>query len=346
MVWVVLFFGQFRVTNRRKGMPKSFNQKMKILLIMQQLLEKTDENHSLSMKEILGMLEANGITAERKSIYDDIECLRQFGLDIELRKEAPKGYYIASKKFELTELKLLVDSVQSSKFLTEKKSRELIKKLESLASVYDANSLQRQVIVSNRIKTMNQSSYYNVDKIHEAISADKMIKFQYCEWTVNKELKVKKDGRKYIVSPFALNFNDDNYYLVAFDKESGIVKHYRVDKMKTIEVMGEAREGKKLFADFDNGIFAKKTFGMYAGKEEEIVLHCDNNLAGVIIDRFGKDVYMRPLDDKMFKIRTKVKVSGQFFGWLCGIGPGVKIVEPSDTAKEFKKYLKNIISEY
>ncbi len=327
-------------------MPKSFNQKVKLLLIMQQLMEKTDENHSITTKDIIGMLESNGISAERKSIYDDIECLRYFGMDIELRKEAPKGYYLASRKFELTELKLLVDSVQSSKFLTENKSRELIKKLESLASVYEANSLQRQVIVSNRIKTMNQSSYYNVDKIHEAILVDRMIAFQYSEWTVGKELKLKKDGIKYKVSPFALNFNDDNYYLVAYDKEVEKVKHYRVDKMKSIDISEEPREGKELFKNFDNGIFAKKTFGMYGGEEKEIVMLCDNGLAGVIIDRFGKDVRMLPKDDKVFKVTVKVNVSSQFFGWLCGIGKGVKIIEPIEVLTEYKDYLKGIIDEY
>ncbi len=327
-------------------MPKSFNQKMKILLIMQKLLERTDENHSISMKEILDMLEANGISAERKSVYDDIECLRQFGMDIELKKETPKGYYLASKQFELSELKLLVDSVQASKFLSEKKSRELIKKLESLASVYEANSLQRQVIVSNRIKTMNQSSYYNVDRIHEAISMDKQISFYYCEWNVKKELVYKKEGQRYVVSPYVLNFSDDNYYLVAFDEVSGIAKHYRVDKMKSIEVLKETRKGKELFADFDNGIFAKKTFGMYAGEEQDIVLHCKNDLAGVIIDRFGKDVYMRALDDKNFKVETKVNVSNQFFGWLCGIGSEAQLVKPETVARQYKNYLKDIISKY
>lgn len=327
-------------------MPKSYNQKLKILYIMSELMDKTDEKHSLSTKSLIDMLEKNGITAERKSIYDDIESLRLFGMDIELRKEAPKGYYLASRKFELPELKLLVDSVQSSKFLTEKKSRELIKKLESLTSTYEAGCLQRQVIVSNRIKTMNESIYYNVDKLHEAILADKTIRFQYSEWTVQKELKLKKNGSKYEVSPFALNFNDDNYYLVGYDKASGNVKHYRIDKMKSIEITNLPREGKNLFKDFDNGIFAKKTFGMYGGEEKEIVLNCDNKLAGVIIDRFGKDVYMRPVDDEIFKVVVKVNVSNQFFGWLCGIGKGVKIVEPESVVKDYKKHLKELIKEY
>ncbi len=327
-------------------MPKSYNQKLKILYIMEDLLKRTDEKHSLSTKDLIANLEARGITAERKSIYDDIECLKLFGLDIELRKEAPKGYYLASRQFELPELKLLVDSVQSSKFLTERKSRELIKKLESLTSSYEATYLQRQVIVSNRIKTMNESVYYNVDKIHEAISGDRAISFQYSEWGVNKELKVKKNGQKYEISPFALNFNDDNYYLVGYDHEAMIVKHYRVDKMKSIDILKKTRENKELFKDFDNGIFAKKTFGMYGGEEKELELLCDNNLAGVIIDRFGKDVYMRPVDDKVFKVLVKVNISNQFYGWLCGIGSGIKIVSPSEVVDGYKKHLQGIVKSY
>ncbi len=327
-------------------MPKSFNQKLKILYIMAELMEKTDKKHSLTTKELIEALEKQGITAERKSIYDDIECLNLFGMDVKLRKEAPKGYYLDSREFELAELKLLVDSVQSSKFLTEKKSRELIKKLESLTSTYEATYLQRQVIVSNRIKTMNESIYHNVDKIHEAISADKAINFQYAEWSVGKELKVKKNGEKYEVSPFALNFNDDNYYLVGYDHVSGHVKHYRVDKMKSLELSKKARENKELFKDFDNGIFAKRTFGMYGGEERDIVLICENRLAGVIIDRFGKDVYMRPIDGETFKVLVKVNVSNQFFGWLCGIGTGVRIAEPMDVAKSYKEHLGAIVKEY
>ncbi|MBP3337967.1 MAG: WYL domain-containing protein [Lachnospiraceae bacterium] len=327
-------------------MPKSFNQKLKLLYILSELMEKTDEKHSLSSKDLINSLELNGISAERKSIYDDIECLRLFGFDIELRKEAPKGYYLASRKFEISELKLLVDSVQSSKFLTENKSKELIKKLESLASVYEATSLQRQVIVSNRIKTMNSSSYYNVDIIHEAISEDRVITFLYAEWNVKKELMVKKNGSRYKVSPFALNFNDDNYYLVGYDHISGSVKHYRVDKMKSIDIIDEPRQNKEMFKNFDNGIFAKKTFGMYGGEEKDLVLICDNKLAGVIIDRFGKDVYMRPIDDNVFKVAVKVNVSNQFFGWLCGIGEGIKITEPEDVVLSYKEHLKNIYSKY
>lgn len=327
-------------------MAKSYNQKLKILYIMRELLDKTDEKHSLTASDLIVMLENNGITAERKSIYDDIECLRLFGIDIALRAEQPKGYYVASRDFELPELKLLVDSVQSSKFITERKSRELIKKLENLTSKYEGTYLQRQVIVSNRIKTMNESIYYNVDKIHEAISADRMILFQYTEWTVNKELKVKKNGKKYEVSPYALNFSDDNYYLVGYDHFSESIKHYRVDKMKGIEVTQESRSGKELFKNFDNGIFARKTFGMYGGEETEVVLECDNKLAGVIIDRFGKDCYMRPVNDKVFRTRLNINVSPQFFGWLCGIGKDIKLVEPEGVAKEYRKYLKSIIKEY
>lgn len=187
-------------------MAKSYNQKMKILYLMQAFLESTDEMHSLTMQEILEMLTRNGIRAERKSVYDDMETLRNYGLDIVYRKEQPSGYYLASRDFELPELKLLVDAVQSSKFITERKSAELIRKIEGLTSRYEAQQLQRQVFVANRIKTMNESIYYNVDKIHGAISSNVKIRFRYFEWTVEKQMHLKKSGKEYCISPWALTW--------------------------------------------------------------------------------------------------------------------------------------------
>ena len=327
-------------------MAKSYNQKMKILYLMQAFQENTDETHVLSMKEILEILEEYGIRAERKSIYDDIEMLRVFGLDIVYRKEPPSGYYLASHSFELPELKLLVDAVQSSKFITERKSAELIRKIEGLTSRHEAQQLQRQVFVANRIKTMNESIYYNVDKIHGAILADVKIRFRYFEWTVEKQMHLKKSGEEYCISPWALTWADENYYLIGYDEEAGIVKHYRVDKMLSIELTEEKRVGQEHFEHFDTANFAKKTFGMFGGEEQEVCLEFENRFIGVVIDRFGKDVAIRRKDEIYFYVRVKVVVSPQFFGWLSGLGTGVKIVTPEAVQLEYRKFLQGLLGQY
>lgn len=327
-------------------MAKSHNQKMKILYLMQAFLERTDEAHVLSMQEILRMLEGQGIQAERKSIYDDIEVLRVYGMDIVFQKETPSGYYLASRDFELPELKLLVDAVQSSKFITERKSAELIKKLEGLASRYEAQQLQRQVFVANRIKTMNESIYYNVDKIHGAILNNVKITFQYFEWNVEKEMQLKKNGEQYCISPWTLTWAEENYYLLGYDEEADMVKHYRVDKMLSIELTEEKRVGQEHFAHFDTANFAKKTFGMFGGEEQELRLEFENRFIGVVIDRFGKDATIRKTDETHFTLRAKVVVSPQFFGWLSGLGAGVKILFPQEVQQEYIQFLQELLGQY
>jgi len=210
-------------------MPKSENQKQKLLYIAKYLMEQTDENHAVSTPQLIEYLSTQGIKAERKSIYSDIETLNDFGMDIIRSEEHRGGYMLASRQFELAEVKLLIDLVQSSKFITEKKSRELIGKLETLVSKYDAKAMQRQVQVIGRSKTMNETIYYNVDMVHTAISQNVKIRFHYFEWDVNKKTKLRKEGSFYEVSPWKLTWDDENYYLIAFDETAGVIKHYRVD---------------------------------------------------------------------------------------------------------------------
>lgn len=328
-------------------MAKSSNQKMKLLYILKELQEKTDREHSLTVARLVDMLNANGVKAERKSIYDDIEALRLAGFDIENRRERPAGYYLASRDFELAELKLLVDSVQSAKFITRRKSMELIKKLENLTSRYEARQLQRNVFVTNRIKTMNESIYYSVDAIHTAISANARIRFQYFEWTVTKEMRLRKDGQFYEISPWGLTWDDENYYLIGYDSQADMLKHYRVDKMLKLTVMeGTVREGKEQFGNFDTAALAKKTFGMFGGREEVVKLLCKNSMAGVMIDRFGKEVMMRRQDEAHFSVSVRVNVSPQFFGWIFGLGNGVKIVGPDWVKNNFCRYAGEIMNGY
>ena len=270
-------------------MAKSSNQKMKLLYLMQILLEMTDENHRMSVADMIRELAAYDIAAERKTIYDDLEALRKFGLDIEQVKSKGTGYYVANREFELPEVKLLVDSVQSSKFITQKKTAALIRKIEKLTSVHEAKRLHRQVFVQNRVKSMNESVYYNVDEISNGIAQDKRIRFKYFHYTVNKEREFRRDGSYYEVSPYALVWDDENYYLIAYDSEAKTIKHYRVDKMNDISTTDEDREGREAFSALDVSSYAKKVFSMFAGRECVVRLLFDNSLAGVVIEKKPDD---------------------------------------------------------
>ena len=306
---------------------------------MQCLTEKTDAEHSVTTQEIIDYLALQGINAERKSIYTDIDLLIDYGMDIVKNSGRSGGYTLVSRQFELAELKLLVDAVQSSKFITTKKSRDLIGKLETLCSKYEAGQLHRQVVVTNRNKTVNENIYYNVDIIYNAIAENVKIQFQYFEWDVNKEMHLRRNGKVYEVSPWLLTWDDENYYLIAYDSEAGIIKHYRVDKMLKIELSVEKREGKEQFQHFDIAAYSKKTFGMFAGKEETVTLRCDRSLTGVMIDRFGKDVAMRKIDENTIQARVNVAVSRQFFGWITGLGNIVKIEAPERVVEQYRDYL-------
>ena len=321
-------------------------QKMKTLCLMQILMQRTDEKHMMTANDLAAALQEYGFKAERKSIYADVEALQQFGLDIVQQKGSNPGYYVASRTFELPELKLLVDSVQSSKFITARKSAELIRKLESMTSKYEAQQLQRDVFIYNRPKTENETIYYNVDQIHCALHCNAKISFQYAEWTTKKELQLKKNGALYMVSPWSLTWDDENYYLIAYDENADCIKHYRVDKMQKITVLDDCRIGKEKFMDFDLAAFAKKTFGMYGGQDEVVTLVCHNRMIGVMLDRFGQDVPLVPIDEEHFYVKPLVAVSPQFFGWLTGLGNVVRIDGPEHVKEEYKEYLEGILKNY
>ena len=299
------------------------------------------------MSQIISFLEAQGISAERKSIYSDFEALRYFGLDI-VQSENGRftGYYVASRNFELPELKLLVDSVQSSKFITHKKTATLIKKIEQMASIHEAQLLNRQVFVANRIKTMNESIYYNVDEIHNGISQNKKIRFKYFEYTVSKERQYRRDGDFYIVSPFAMTWDDENYYLVAFDSGAGMIKHYRVDKMEKISIIDEDRDGLDAYKALDMAVYAKKTFGMFTGEEENVSLRFENHLVGAVMDRLGRDTFIVPDGPDHFTVKTDVIVSPQFFAWVLGFGGSAQITGPGPVLDQLKAHLAAINSLY
>ena len=327
-------------------MAKSGSQKLKILYLLKYLEEKTDEQHPASTKELIEYLAAQDIAAERKTIYADIESLIQFGYDIEYVKSKNGGYYMASRTFELPELKLLVDLVQSAKFITGKKSREFIKKLESFTSEQEARQLQRQVYVANRVKTDNENIYYLVDEIHRAIGSGRMISFQYMEMTVDKTAQFKKNGKPYRVSPWALTWNDDCYYMIGYDHEAAGIRHYRVDRMHGIRLENEKRQGAEAFQAFDLAAYCNKTFHMFAGPEEAVTLSFRDSYSGVVCDRFGKDIQIHKKGDGTFTVRVPVMISNQFFGWLAGLGEGVRIVNPPPVREAYLSYLQTIVGAY
>lgn len=328
-------------------MPKSSNQKLKLIYLMKIFLERTDETHSITMPEIIAALASYNISAERKSLYNDIDSLRLYGLDVIGNQENRiYSYRIGNRYFELAELKLLVDSVQSAKFITAKKSNELIKKIEGLASKYEASQLHRQVFVAGRVKTMNESIYYNVDRIHSAITQNIRITFQYFQWNVDKEMELRHNGELYEVSPWSLSWDDENYYLIAYDSAKGIIKHFRVDKMLNIKSIEKEREGKQAFKSFDMAAYARKMFGMYGGKEESVRIECDNSFAGVMIDRFGKDISMIRIDDKRFFINVEVAVSRQFLAWIMGLGEGIKLAGPDNVVEMMRAEIDRLKKQY
>lgn len=328
-------------------MPKGTNQKFKLYRLAQIMLERTDDDHYITMPEIIAALGEYEITADRKSIYTDLKDLEVLGIEVE-GEPAGKGYHyhVVSRPFELPELKLLVDAIQSSKFITEKKTNTLIRKLEKLVSRYEAMKLQRQVYVSGRIKTMNESIYYTVDAIHNAISENKKIRFQYYQWNVKKEMELRREGAYYCVSPWGLSWDDENYYLVGYDSEAGEIRHYRVDKMLHIRMTEEAREGREHFRKLDMADYAKKSFGMFGGKEEKVKLLVDNSLAGVMIDRFGKDIIMVPGKGEHFTVNVTVHVSSQFLGWIFSLGEKVKILGPEEVIQAMRREGERLTEQY
>lgn len=327
-------------------MSKSSNQKLKLLYLVKFLMQSSDEEHPVSTAQIIEELARNNISAERKSIYDDIEALRLFGIDVIQIKGKNGGYYIGERDFELPELKLLVDSVQSSKFITQEKTYKLIKKIENLASVYDGQLLQRQVFVSNRVKSMNESIYYTVDVISDAITQNKKIRYQYYEYTVSKERRFRHGGEFYEVSPYALIWDDENYYMLAWDSSAEKMKHYRVDKMYKVSLTDSEREGTEAFEKVDMSAYTKAVFGMFGGNERTVKLRFANHLVGAVLDRFGRDIIIIKDGNEHFTVNVNVVVSQQFLAWVFGFGTDAEIISPEDVRVEMKNQAAMIAEKY
>ena len=327
-------------------MAKGTNQKLKLLYLQQMLLEQTDEDTPLSTSRIIEQLEENGVSAERKSIYDDMEQLRLFGLDVQCRKGRGAGWFVGDRDFQLPELKLLMDAVQSSRFITQKKSDALIRKLEKLASRGQARQLQRQVYVSGRVKTMNESIYYNVDRLHQALSARKVITFKYFDLDIRKQRRYRHDGKRYTVTPFGLIWDNENYYLTAFDHGSGQTRHYRVDKMDSISLTNLERQGAAEEKNYHPADYAQRHFGMFRGEEVTVTLRGKARMVGVVLDRFGQDLILIPDGEDHFTVTLPVMVSPQFFGWLFGLEGDVEVIRPRKVVEEYRARLGKQLEKY
>ncbi|MBO4864189.1 MAG: WYL domain-containing protein [Eubacterium sp.] len=317
------------------------NQKLKLLFLAKIMQEQTDDTHMLTMSQIIDELAKYDIEAQRKSVYDDLAALNFYGIEIIKYQEFGKTfYYCGARDFELAELHIIIDAIASSKFITEKKSKELIEKLEHMASNYDAKLIDRDVYVSGRVKNMNESIFYTVDAIQNAIANNHRITFQYFSWNVDKEMELKHDGKVYDISPWALLWDNENYYLLGYDNEVKDFKHYRVDKMLHTEETKDKRQGEAKFNKLDKEIYTKKHFRMFGGEEERISLLCKNEMANVIIDQFGRDVTLRKVDEEHFKVNVDVVVSNQFLSWVIALEGNVMIIGPDNVKEELKELLK------
>ena len=321
-------------------MPRFSNQKMKPLYLARILLEHTDENNVMTAQDIISALAKYDVPADRKSIYDDIDALKKYGLDIELRRGTDGGYFVASRDFELPELKLLVDAVQSSRLITGRKSDALIKKLAKLTSSAQAKQLKRQVHIQGRAKTLNESVYYTIDSIHEAINAGKQIRFKYFHYNISKKRVYAKGDKTYTRTPVALCWNDDNYYLVTFSPQFDIpFATYRVDRMSDVEVIDDRAE-KCNKTQFNITEYIKKNFGMFTGESMSAKILFDESLVNVVLDQFGTETQLLKVDEGKFIISAEVSASPVFLGWIFQFGELVEILEPESLREAMLKMIE------
>ncbi|MBQ3356979.1 MAG: WYL domain-containing protein [Oscillospiraceae bacterium] len=314
-------------------MAKSERQKLKLLYLRDYLRHNTDEQHPATVQQLIDYLASKDIHAERKSIYNDIRTLNEYDTEVLYKRGNAGGYYVAQRDFELSELKLLVDAVLSSRFLSAKRSAELIKKIAALSGAHGAELLRREVVLAGRVKTTEEEGFANVDAIHEAIRKNSRIAFRYFNW--GTDLKKKFRDGEYEASPYALIWDDENYYLIAHSERHGLT-HYRVDKMENIRLTGERRIFTEEMRQFDIAAYSREVFGMFRGERKQIKLRFENGLAGVVVDRFGQNILLIPDGKNHFLLTVDVSVSPNFLGWVAGFGGRASIVFPQSVVDEYR----------
>jgi predicted DNA-binding transcriptional regulator YafY len=327
-------------------MGKSSLRKAKVFYLQDILLEETDDEHGLTMPELIQRLESKGIPAERKAIYDDLETLKEHGLDIITRRGTHTEYAIGNRSFELPELLLLADAVQSSRFLTKGKSEKLVAKLHKLTSRYQRTQLDKSLHVEGRIKMQNESIYYNIDAIQAAIRQKLQITFNYQKYSIDKTTVLRKQGKQYQECPVGLIYKDDYYYLVTYNEHHEDFVRYRVDRMLAIKVLDQPIPKIPAISEFSIEEFAAQAFGMFGGEPVQAVLVADQSIIDSIIDQFGKDVEIRKLDESTARVHVKIIKSTVFFSWLALFGSQIKVEGPSILAEEYCEYLQSIVQNY
>ena len=320
--------------------------KLKLLYLADIFRRETDEEHTISIAALIRRLNEYGITVNRNTLCEDIELLKDYGLDICTSKESGTAnqYNLANRDFELPELKLLVDAIQFSQLITPNKSMELIHKLSGLTSSHQAKQLERLVIITDRLKGINESVYYTIDTVHTAVLQKQKISFKYSNHTIDKKKKYRNSGKPYVVSPYTLAWSNNNYYLIAFHDKYNDLSQFRIDRMDKIELLDEPR--KELSEDFNMEKYTQKVFSMYNGELREVELIMDNSLIDVAIDRFGKQAKLTGFDDEHFSVKASLSISPTFFSWLFQFGDKVRIVAPQEIKEDLKahttRFLENL----
>ena len=360
------------------GKGRKNDQKLKPFLVYQYLLKHSDEDHAVSASEIVGYLQEVGISAERRSIYKDIQEINRavylwendstideadevLAEDSEMAvvvyDPSLKGFYVRQRRYNLEDIRLIAESVYAAKFIDEKRAKNMIDVLGDFVSEAQSEKIKHDAFLMDRTRTANTSTFYIVNTINDAMKLmidgrrhiPEKISFKYLKYTIQdvKQQVEKRGGERYVVSPFKLLINDGNYYLIAFDDQSKQLRTYRVDRMKGVKATGEPREGEEVFAKIDLTNYAQRVFSMFSGEKEHVTIQFINPLLDTVIERFGvKESIYKKTDEKHFSVTTQIEVSNQFFRWLCGFGNKAKILEPQSVKEKFSAYVGKIYGLY
>lgn len=321
---------------------KGIDQKMKPLLIYDILKRETDENHPMTTGELVARLEALGIAAERKSIYEDIKSLNKFGYEVLTTRGRSNQYYVVDRVFDCAEIKILVDAIRASSFITENKTEQLINKIAGLAGCHQAEALKRDVVCIASVKHTNEGIFYAVDTISNCILDSKKCSFVYFDLNCNGERAYRKDGARYLVTPLALVFNDNNYYMLAYSEKHENVATYRVDRMDKVKAEGKNERRARWLKDFDLAKYRKQAFSMFNGTPREVTLLCDKSMTDIVTDKFGESVEMIDEGEK-FKVKVKVQISPTFFGWCATAGGKIKVKAPIKVRRAYNAHLRKCL---
>lgn len=324
-------------------MARTEKQKLTLLYTRDYLARNSHENHPVSARELIRHLETKGLVCDRRTVYSNIRTLQEFGMEIETCPGSKGGFYVVEGAFEIPELKLLIDAVQSARFLTRRKSRELTKKLMNLCNRHDESLLSRQIVVSGRAKSMNESIYYNIDAIQEAIAENRKITFRYFDWGIGHQQRFRPGP--YEASPYALCVDSENYYLLAHSSRHGVT-HYRVDRMLKITMTNESRTPCPELTGEALKNYGRKVFQMFAGKTERVKLRMVNRLAGVVYDRFGEEIMLIPDGDEHFTFIADVAISPIFLSWVVSFGNEAQILYPEGVREECRKLCRQVLAQY